>query len=144
MLDGDAASRLAEAIDEEKPDILFAPFVLDDNDDHRLANVLLVKAAETGMRWRGVVWAYSVYSMLPSNVLVPLGGLADRKRAAINLYQSQAAIRDWASFALGLNAINARFTPRACKDTHLEAFLSLPLAVYLDVIRRWPDAVVAR
>jgi hypothetical protein len=114
---------------------VLCPFVLDDNDDHRYANALLLSAVGRGAL-SGVeeIWAYQVYSIVPGNVLVPLGDFAARKAAAIRLYESQSAIRDWATFALGLNAVNARFTPRSCRDPHVEAFMVLPVARYLDVV----------
>ena len=137
MLAGDAHRRLARAIDASQPDVLFFPFILDDNDDHRLANSLLAAAASGGLSWRGDVWSYQVYSVVPGNVLVPLGEFAAKKADAIRLYKSQSAIRDWATFSLGLNAVNARFTPRACRDTHVESFLVLPLEQYLKAVNQW-------
>lgn len=142
MRSGDAARRLAAAIDASVPDILLMPFVLDDNDDHRIANGLLLDACRTGgLRWSGEVWAYQVYSAVPGNVLVPLGEFAARKAAAIRRYESQRQVRDWATFALGLNAVAARFTPRACRDTHVEPFLVLPLPAYLDIVARWTETM---
>lgn len=139
MLAGDAHLRLAHAIDASRPDVLFFPFILDDNDDHRLANNLLVSSvhASGGLAWRGDVWCYQVYSVVPGNVLVPLGEFAAQKADAIRLYESQFAVRDWATFSLGLNAVNARFTPRACRDTHVESFLVLPLEQYLKAVNQW-------
>lgn len=138
MLAGDAHLRLAQAIDASRPDVLFFPFILDDNDDHRLANSLLASAvqARPGLAWRGDVWCYQVYSVVPGNVLVPLGEFAAKKADAIRLYKSQFAVRDWATFTLGMNAVNARFTSRTCKETHVESFLVLPLEQYLDAVHR--------
>jgi hypothetical protein len=49
--------------------------------------------------------------MVPGNVLVPLGEFAAAKAQAIRLYASQSAIRDWATFALGLNASECSLYP---------------------------------
>jgi len=139
MTAGNAHLELARAIEISRPDVLFYPFVLDDNIEHRVANRLLATAvsAKSGLAWRGDVWCYQVYSVVPGNVLVPLGEFAVKKADAIRLYKSQLAVRDWATFALGLNAVNARFTSRTCKDTHVESFLVLPLTQYLDAVHQW-------
>ena len=139
MLAGDAPLRLARAIEASQPDVLFFPFVLDDNKEHRFANFMLSAAIATdsGLAWRGDVWCYQVYSLVPGNVLVPLGEFASKKADAIRLYKSQIEVRDWATFALGMNAVNARFTSRNCKDAYVESFLVLPLAQYVDAVRHW-------
>lgn len=135
MVSSDHAAKLSDALAAVAPSTVLCPFVLDDNDDHRNANALLVSAFEQGaLSAVEEIWAYQVYSVVPGNVLVPLGEFAAKKAAAIRLYESQSAIRDWATFALGLNAVNARFTPRSCSDPHVEAFLVLPVARYLDVV----------
>jgi LmbE family N-acetylglucosaminyl deacetylase len=144
ILAGDAHRQLAKAIDASKPDILFYPFVLDDNDDHRLANGLLAACSKSGaLSWRGDVWSYQVYSAVPGNVLVPLGEFAAKKADAIRLYKSQSAVRDWATFALGLNAVNARFTPRACRDPYVESFLVVSLDSYLEAVEQWVSYAAA-
>lgn len=130
-----AVAALADALRAARPQVLMLPFVLDDNDDHRVASALLDAAAgPAGLDDALEVWAYQVYSALPANVLVPLGDAA-AKAEAIRLYVSQTEVRDWANFALGLNAYNTRLAPRRCQDTHVEAFLVLPLADYRDLCR---------
>jgi N-acetylglucosamine malate deacetylase 1 len=129
-------AKLSNALAQVAPSALLCPFVLDDNDDHQNANALLLSVEERGgLKGVETLWAYQVYSMVPGNLLVPLGEFAAAKAQAIRLYESQSAIRDWATFSLGLNAVNARFTPRSCRDTHVEAFLALPVDRYLDVVR---------
>lgn len=123
---------LTDALLEVQPQVLMLPFILDDNDDHRAASLLLAAAAER-VHFLGApeVWAYQVYSALPANVLVPLGEYAAKKADAISMYESQSAIRDWAHFALGLNAYNTRLAPRGVGDPYLEAFYVIPFVDYL-------------
>jgi LmbE family N-acetylglucosaminyl deacetylase len=136
MVTPEHAAKLSDALARVAASTLLCPFVLDDNDDHQNANALLLWVGERGgLTNVDEIWAYQVYSMVPGNVLVPLGEFAAAKAQAIRLYASQSAIRDWATFALGLNAVNARFTPRSCNDPHVEAFLALPMDHYLDVVR---------
>lgn len=137
----EAIGALGKTLADLTPDILFLPFMLDDNDDHRAASYIFASVAETFQLNRGLeIWAYQVYSALPANLLVPLGEFAGRKVEAIRMYESQSEVRDWAHFALGLNAYNTRLAPRACMDPYLEAFFVIPLRDYLDLTRSFTFA----
>ena len=139
-----AIKALTDALQELQPQVLMLPFILDDNDDHRAANLILVAAAEKTHLPRALeVWAYQVYSALPVNVLGPLGEYAAKKIVAIRMYASQTAIRDWAHFALGLNAYNTRLAPRGVGDPYLEAFYVIPFVDYLGLCQSF-DAVDRR
>lgn len=132
-----AADILASRLRRLRPDAILTPFLLDDNDDHRATAGLLARSIPAAqLDDYTEVWAYQVYSALPANVLVPLGGDAGSKADAIRLYASQMEVRDWANFALGLNAYNTRLAPRRCRDKHIEAFFVLSLIEYLDLCRR--------
>lgn len=137
-----AIAALADALNDLEPEVLMLPFLLDDNDDHRAASLILAEAAERVRLPRGLeVWAYQVYSALPANVMVPLGEFAARKADAIRMYESQAEVRDWAHFALGLNAYNTRLAPRGVGDPYLEAFFVIPLGEYLSLCCRFDPKV---
>lgn len=126
-----AIAATAEALRATQPQAVMLPFLLDDNDDHRVVGALVAAAAGPAELDPAMeVWAYQVYSALPANVLVPLGDAAAAKAEAIRLYRSQAAVRDWAHYSLGLNAYNTRLTPRRCQDPYVEAFFVVPLEEY--------------
>lgn len=127
--DIDATQALLSKLAEQSPQTIMVPFFLDDNDDHQAAARLLAKAAPE-LDNSIEVWAYQVYSALPANILVPLGEAAKTKADAIRMYTSQMEVRDWANYALGLNAYNTRLAPRRCRDQHLETFYALPLNEY--------------
>lgn len=132
----DAVSALATVLRELDPEVLLLPFLLDDNEDHRAASHILSEAIKSvGSRKCTEVWAYQVYGALPANVLVPLDQFADKKAEAIRMYTSQSAVRDWAHFALGLNAYNTRLAPRTCTAPYLEAFFVVPLSDYLHLVK---------
>ena len=57
------------------------------------------------------IWAYQVYTPLPGNVVVDITDLVESKAKAIRCYASQMQRRDWAHYALGLNAFNCRLLP---------------------------------
>lgn len=132
--DEDAARRLADMVRRVGPDVLFVPFLLDDNDDHRRVNELLFAALQRDLLpARLELWAYSVYAPLPGNVAVDISDVADRKAEAIRLYSSQAAKRDWAHFALGVNAVNSRLLPARLGARHVESFFVMPLRDYAEI-----------
>ena len=93
------------------------------------------------------VWAYQVYTPLPGNVAVDITDVADRKADAIRGFASQMVIRDWAHWALGLNAFNSRFVSTGGQKRYIETFFVLPLAEYVELCRHYfesDDATVYR
>jgi len=123
--------KLAESILGVEVDAIFIPFLLDDHPDHRVANDLFsLVAAEYNMVKTREVWAYQVYSTLPGNMIVDITNFADRKAEAIRMYKSQMTGRDWAHFALGLNAFNIRLATGMTDVRYIETFFVLPMAEY--------------
>jgi N-acetylglucosamine malate deacetylase 1 len=131
------ARGLTEVIEEKKPGAIFIPFLLDDHDDHRRVNECLLQAAAIGLQSRPEVWAYQVYTPLPGNVVVDITDVAERKAEAIRSYASQILRRDWAHFALGLNAFNCRFLPPSGKAGYAECFFVVPMPDYVELCRRY-------
>ena len=125
------ADDLARRIAAFAPDIVMVTFLLDDHDDHRRASELLFRAFESGGLDRNLeVWAYQVYSAVLPNVIVEITGAHEQKAAAIRMYESQAASRDWAHYALGVNAANSRFLRGNGPARYAEAFFVVPLHEY--------------
>lgn len=120
-------NHLRQIIHQINPTIIFVPFILDDNDDHRCAAVLLAEVLRNIANRSDIeIWAYQIYSAVPANVIVPIDSVVKEKEKAIKLYKSQMIIRDWAHYTLGLNAYNSRLTPRSCPDKFVENFFVLP------------------
>lgn len=131
---------LENAIRKADPDIIFVPFILDDNDDHRLSAVLLAETLKNGAFTKDIeIWSYQVYSSLPGNVIVPIDKFVDKKVDAINLYASQSAVRDWAHYSLGLNAYNTRLTPRAYVEKYVEVFFVIPAKEFIELCGKFCD-----
>lgn len=124
----EGAALLEHLLAEMRPAALMLPFVLDDNDDHRRASELLLHLRDLPADLP--IWAYQVYTSLPANRVVDITNLADEKVRAINRYTSQVTRRDWAHFALGLNAMNIRMLSKP-GVRYVEAFLALPAARYV-------------
>ncbi len=132
--DEDALSRLADEIHARLPDCLFVPFVLDDHDDHRRANQLLMLMQRAEMiPGAPEIWGYQVYTALLPNVIVDITELREDKTRAIRMWSSQMQTRDWAHYMLGLNAFNSRFLKGKEGPRDVEGFFVLPLAEYADL-----------
>lgn len=130
-IDVEAASvQLAELVNELSPDIVFLPFLLDDNNDHQLVNKVLVSAL--GSKDCLEIWAYQVYTPVPGNVVVDITDQVKQKASIIEMYDSQMLKRDWVHFAMGLNAVNSRFLQCGNRQAYSECFFVLP---YLDYRR---------
>lgn len=125
---------LANRIVSAWPDHLFVPFLTDDNDDHRRANELLMAAFRTGLLPENIeVWAYQVYGVVPTNVMIDISDVADAKADLIRCWHTQMEKRDWAHYALGMNAFNSRYVRDRVGRCYAEAFFVLPLNDYLDL-----------
>jgi N-acetylglucosamine malate deacetylase 1 len=125
-----AAAILHQHLVDLSPDIIFTPFLSDDHIEHRKTGEILVRATEMGNGIRNPeIWAYQVYGAVISNVIVDITTTAEAKASAIRLYESQMKRRDWAHFALGLNAFNSRFLPGGA-TRYAEMYFVLPLSDY--------------
>lgn len=128
----------AENINDKKPDIIFLPFILDDHDDHRRANELLLATDENGLLKdvSGVqIWAYQVYTALPVNCVVNITDVIDKKSEAVSCYISRFKQRDWAHYASGLSAFNVRFLDGCTDRAYAEVFFRANISAYLKMCR---------
>jgi LmbE family N-acetylglucosaminyl deacetylase len=141
-VDADSAARLAERIDAHAPDTLLLPFLSDDHPEHRAASRLLYEAARRDLlRARPEVWAYQVYSALLANVAVDITEVAEAKAEAIRMWRDSAMrSRDWAHFALGLNAYNCRLLRGRADPCYVEAFFVVPFDDYAALCARYAGA----
>jgi len=129
-LERKAQEKLAECINRFDPEVVFLPFLLDDHDDHRRVNHLLLLAYQAHLLKRPfMIWAFQVYSTVFPNVLVDITGVAEEKAKAVNLWSSQKASRDWAHYILGMNAFNSRLLKKPGQN-YVETFFVLPCEDY--------------
>lgn len=134
-----AAEGLRAAVGAFRPGALLLPFALDDHPDHRLASALLLDAWRAGGLEGVEVWAYQVYTALAPNVVVDVTPEAARKAEAIRLYRTQMRRRDWAHFALGLNAFNCRLLRGRADPCYVEAYFVLPIHEYSALVDRFVE-----
>lgn len=127
---------LTATLNEIKPDVLFIPFLLDDHDDHRRVNEVLITIADQIKNPPKEVWAYQIYSSIIPNVVVDITEQVENKEKAMRLLQSVKGERDWAHYVLGMNAMNCRFLPTR-NTVYGETFFVVPWQEYLDLCQQY-------
>ena len=129
----ESLQKLEREIEIFKPEILMIPLFLDDNDDHRRATHLLLEAYSQIKQKKSIeVWAYQVYSSIPTNVLVDITSVSNKKSQLIKIHKSEVAKRDWSHFSLGLNAYMSRFLQTKKKARFVETFFVASLQEYIN------------
>lgn len=135
-VDATHAALVADRIQSLCPDHLFLPFMMDDSNDHRRANELLLAASKARPLPSNMeIWAYQVYGVVPTNVMIDISEVATAKADLIRCWRTQMKKRDWVHYALGMNAFNSRYIRDQTGQRYGEAFFVLPLADYLDLCR---------
>ncbi|HXH38491.1 MAG TPA: PIG-L family deacetylase, partial [Thermoanaerobaculia bacterium] len=122
--------RLAAILRERKPDLIAVPSPLEIHPDHvALSRAFCALIARDPSLFAELAVAqvafYEVSAPLRPNALVDITKVADSKYAAIQVHASQTAIRDYTSYARGLNAWRAMTLPPNVKFA--EAYWTTPL-----------------
>lgn len=134
----ESSQRLKKEIEIFQPEILMIPFFLDDNDDHRrVTHLLLNTYSHIKTKQSLEVWAYQVYSSIPTNVLVDITSVSNKKSQLIRIHKSEVAKRDWSHFSLGLNAYMSRFLQTKKKAHFVETFFVVSLKEYINFARKY-------
>lgn len=110
-------NHLARKLAQDQIDLIFIPFVTDHHRDHAAVSAALASAIKKA-GWTGEVWCYEVWSPLWPNVAVDISGVAEAKRAVIELYSSQVNSLHYTDGILGLN----RYRGLKVYVNHAEAF----------------------
>ena len=132
--------RLASLIRESDPQAIFITFLLDDHDDHRRVNQLLMAVAG-GLELRDVeVWAYQIYSTVIPNVVVDITEQVQRKQETMRMWGSVSGNRDWPHYVLGMNAANCRYLPSK-GPLYAETFFVVPIDEYLELCKIYFEVV---
>jgi LmbE family N-acetylglucosaminyl deacetylase len=126
----DLDDRLAAILREWKPDLIAVPGPLEIHPDHiALSRAFCDLIARDASLFADLAVArvafYEVSAPLRPNALVDITSVADAKYAAIAMHVSQAAMRDYTSFARGLNTWRAMTLPPHV--TSAEAYWMTPL-----------------
>jgi len=113
---GELDARLATILRQQKPDLIAVPSPLEIHPDHiALSRAFCDLIARDPSLFADLAVAriafYEVSAPLRPNALVDITSVADTKYAAIDAHASQAAIRNYTSYARGLNAWRAMTLP---------------------------------
>jgi LmbE family N-acetylglucosaminyl deacetylase len=122
--------RIAAILCEWKPDLIAVPSPLEIHPDHvALSRAFCDLIARDGSLFADLAVArvafYEVSAPLRPNALVDITSVADAKYAAIAMHVSQAAMRDYTSYARGLNSWRTMTLPPHVKFA--EAYWTAPL-----------------
>lgn len=95
--------KVRQILHEVRPDVVFVPFFMEEHPDHRAATEILLDAT-AGDEPALTCFAYEVWTAILPNTLVEITAVAEVKRAAILVYQSQLKDNDFVRSAFGLGA----------------------------------------
>jgi N-acetylglucosamine malate deacetylase 1 len=118
--------RLCSVIQEVKPDVVMAPWLLDWPAKHRFVNHLLWLAHKRSKLPEFEVWGYQVHNTPFSNGYVEITSVADEKRGLLECYQSQNEFNRYDHMAMGMGAWNAHMLESSPLPRYVEVFLALP------------------
>ena len=126
--DPGAAPRLRAILEEQRPELVYVPYFLEQHPDHFAASTLLLEATH-GAAPQFQCVGYEVWTPLFPNCFVKIDEVVEQKRQALAEYRSQLEQTDYMHSGLGLNAYrSAAFN--ANYGRFAEAFCSVPLAQY--------------
>ncbi|MEA2344118.1 MAG: hypothetical protein QOF63_2287 [Thermoanaerobaculia bacterium] len=124
--------RLSTILREWKPDLIAVPSPLEIHPDHvALSRAFCDLIARDTSLFADLAVArvafYEVSAPLRPNALVDITSVADAKYAAIATHESQSAVRDYTSYARGLNSWRTMTLPPHVKFAEAYWTIALPL-----------------
>ncbi|HYK06018.1 MAG TPA: PIG-L family deacetylase [Thermoanaerobaculia bacterium] len=127
----DASARIREQLREFRPDLILVPSLGEIHPDHlALARAFIsaIQSDETLFADLAIarVAFYEVSQPLRPNTIVDISDVAELKYAAIAEHTSQLAVRDYVSYARGLNAYRAMTMPPETKFAEAYFVVDLP------------------
>jgi LmbE family N-acetylglucosaminyl deacetylase len=118
---------------KNKPDIILIPFILDNHEDHKNANKLLI---ELKNHEELEIWCYQVYSNIISNAYCDITDVSDIKYKILENYSSQLKYFDYINWNKGLNAWNSRLSFKK-NEKYLESYFIIPAKEYIQVCKNY-------
>jgi N-acetylglucosamine malate deacetylase 1 len=113
------AASLTDVFRTENYQRVFCPWPHDSHADH-IATFGLLRSAVKADPAPSQYWLYEVWKPLPANTFVPIDNTIEKKRQAIEQYESQLAICNYREAYLGLAAYRSLF---CAPSRYAEAFL---------------------
>lgn len=97
------ALRIGEEIEATRPDLVYAPWEGEGNDDHRALYAGLARALKR-QPFAGEVLGFEIWNLMVPDVIHDVSSVIDQKERAIRCYETQMAYTDILRPTLGLNA----------------------------------------
>jgi LmbE family N-acetylglucosaminyl deacetylase len=135
----DLAEKLYTIICKVKPDVIFAPFFLDSNNEHRITAHALATALEKTPKNQKIL-CYEVWGLCIANVTVKIDSVINEKRDLLEIYQSQLKGTDYTNSVIGLNMYHSRLLG-AGEGKFAEHYFEIPAVDYCTLIKKINRAV---
>lgn len=107
-----------------KPDWIFLPSIFDYHRDHVAIGLSAINCWEKLGRI-GRAFFYEIWAPLPSDAVVDITQVIDKKRAAVSCYGLPLKYRDYREAMLGLASYRGLYLPPSRQLQYAEAFLEL-------------------
>ncbi len=128
------ASELREEIERTECDVIFVPFFLDTNKEHRMTNRALAGALKN-LKGEPRILCYEVWGLCVPNVIVNIDSVIEMKKNLLFLYASQLESTDYLNSTIGLNMYHSReFGAGVCR--YAERFFEIPSVEYVGVVNK--------
>lgn len=103
-------TRLAQALTEVRPDLLFLPSPLDAHGDHAVTALIAAEALRRVSR-AITCWCYETWSPVIPTTLVDITAVIEQKMAALAAHRSQCEIQNYPDKIRGLNRYRTMQAP---------------------------------
>lgn len=131
-------SALLEVIKSNNVDVIFTPFILDGNSEHRACNVILSRAIK-GIRHDIRILQYEVWANCIPNVAVIIDDVMHQKIEMLSCFRFANSALDYTHATTGLNMFHSRLLP-AGAARYVEAFFETPCEEYLTLVDEVAEA----
>lgn len=122
--------RIITIMEEVKPEVVYLPFLTDNHPDHWQTNRILTAALKR-KPFRFDCYGYEVWSPIYPNCMVDIGDVVEKKREALQKFESQLRHNDFVNAILGLNAYRSMVDLNG--RGYVEAFFAATSKEYLSL-----------
>ncbi len=127
----EAVRRLKDIIDKIKPDVVLLPWFLDNQRDHKVANLLYASACA---EYDCLVLGFEIWTLCHPNAHFDITDWLDEKVKLVSEYQTQTADIDYAGYARGLGATRGFLQNVRNGRGAAEALFAVPGPDYCEIV----------
>ena len=103
---------------------------MDDHDDHKRVNQIIYKFINDLNYIK--IWMYQIYTSLPTNYVVDITKVSEKKYEALSKYVSVKGDRDWVHYSKGCDMRNSRYLKNK-NGLYAESFLVIDPEEYFEM-----------